>query len=144
MKKTFYLLSKNLNLSNYTLISAFVLFVSFIASTNVSADEHYKRVWKITGELRCLTCEGQSIRESESKFADDVRSFILDLIKQGKSDNEIRHALFERYSAEIFFEPPFHEKTYFLWLSPFLLLLSLLLYACWRRMILSRRNQINK
>jgi cytochrome c-type biogenesis protein CcmH len=73
--------------------------------------------------LRCLVCQGESVDESGSPFAADVRQLVRRQIAQGRSDQQIQDFLVARYGDFILMKPPVQPDTWFLWLSPFLVLL---------------------
>src|SRR3989304_1335570 len=65
-----------------------------------------QRMAKLTAELRCLVCQGESLADSSADFARDMRNKIQDLMQQGKSDQEIMDFLVQRYGDFILFRPP--------------------------------------
>lgn len=82
-----------------------------------------------THGLRCLKCEHQSIAESDSDFAKDVKAFVAQAIQDGRSDTEIKDMLKERFGDRIFLDPPFQLNTLILWSLPAILcLLGLLIW----------------
>lgn len=81
------------------------------------------RVARITEELRCLTCMGQSIADSHSGFSEDMRREIRGMITAGKSDKEIMDFMVQRYGDFVLYRPPVKETTLLLWVGPFALLL---------------------
>ncbi len=81
------------------------------------------RMAALGAQLRCLVCQGQSIAESGSGFANDVRREMLRLMEAGRSDQEVIDFLVQRYGDFILFSPPVKGTTLLLWLGPFLLLL---------------------
>ena len=94
------------------------------------------RVMKLGGELRCLVCQGESLAESRSDFAKDMLSKIKELMKQGKSDQEIKDYLVARYGDFILYRPPFSGITAYIWIAPFVLAVagaSLLIFNIKRR-----------
>ena len=68
--------------------------------------------------IRCISCESQTIADSNAPIADDMRNFIRTDIKNGKTDEEILSYLSERYGEQILMEPPVHARTAFLWFGP--------------------------
>ena len=72
-------------------------------------------------ELRCLVCQGQSIDESNSALAADLRRLIRQQIQAGQSDDDIKNFLVARYGAFVLMKPPVREDTFFLWFGPGLL-----------------------
>jgi cytochrome c-type biogenesis protein CcmH/NrfF len=82
-----------------------------------------KRYDAFTHGLKCLKCEHQSIAESDSDFAKDVKTWVADAILVGRSDQEIKDMLQSRFGDRIFLDPPWQMNTYLLWLLPVLLAL---------------------
>jgi cytochrome c-type biogenesis protein CcmH len=81
-----------------------------------------QRARNLSHEIRCVVCQSQSIAESESDIARDMRVLIREQIAAGKSDQDIRDFLVERYGDFVLFKPPFKASTYMLWIGPFVLL----------------------
>ncbi len=102
------------------LIIIFLLLFTFF-NQNVFADFEKKKVDKISKNLRCLICQGQSVYESQSDFAESMKILIGKKIKEGKSEQEIYDTLKSQYGEWIIYEPEFNKKTYFLWLFPLIL-----------------------
>lgn len=73
-------------------------------------------------ELRCMTCQGQSLDESHATLAVEMRHLIRQKIHDGLSPKDIKLFLQERYGTFILLSPPLNEETFFLWFSPFILL----------------------
>jgi cytochrome c-type biogenesis protein CcmH len=86
--------------------------------TNPVAEKRYE---SFTHGLRCLKCEHQSVAESDSDFSKDVKRWVAQAIKDGRSDQEIKDMLQERFGDRIFLNPPWQMNTYILWFSPLLL-----------------------
>ncbi|PPR46039.1 MAG: Cytochrome c-type biogenesis protein CcmH [Alphaproteobacteria bacterium MarineAlpha5_Bin8] len=84
------------------------------AKNNV--DEDFE---EITKKLRCMTCQNQSIYDSETEFAQDIKKIIMNKLNKGKSQKEILDFLVARYGEYILFEPQFNKKNMFLWIFPF-------------------------
>tara|TARA_Y100001970_G_C13595820_1_gene537767 strand:- start:9 stop:395 length:387 start_codon:yes stop_codon:yes gene_type:complete len=104
-----------------------LLFFSFFTSAKQASSERLK---KLTMEIRCMTCQSQSIYDSESDFALSIKNLIQEKITEGKTDTEIILFLSERYGEYILFKPLINKKTYVLWLFPFILLgFSILLFS---------------
>lgn len=97
-----------------------------------------ERVMKLSGELRCLVCQGESLADSHSDFASDMRNKIKGLVVQGKTDQEIKDYLVERYGDFILYRTPFKAETSWIWLGPVVLLVvgaGLLFYNLRRRQV---------
>ena len=80
------------------------------------------RARNLQRQLRCLVCQGESIDESNSPFAADVRHLVRQQIAQGQSDRQIQDFLVARYGDFILMKPPVQPNTWLLWLAPFLVL----------------------
>ena len=81
-----------------------------------------QRARNLSYELRCVVCQSQSVAESDSDIARDMRALIREQIAAGQSDQQIRDYLVARYGDFVLFEPPFKATTYVLWIGPFALL----------------------
>ena len=79
------------------------------------------RARAISSELRCMVCQNQSIDESHAPLARDLRVLVREQLVAGKSDDEIRTYLVERYGAFVLLKPPFETETLILWFSPLLI-----------------------
>ena len=82
------------------------------------------RYTKLIAEVRCVTCQNQSIKDSNAFIAADLRREIRRLIAEGKTDAEIADFLVTRYGDFVLYRPRFSGKTMLLWLVPFLLILA--------------------
>lgn len=80
-----------------------------------------ERVMKLSTELRCLVCQGQSLADSHSDFAIDMRNKIMTLMNEGMSDREVKEYLVDRYGEFILYKPPFSGITTMVWLGPLVL-----------------------
>ena len=70
-------------------------------------------------QLRCLICAGESIDESASSFAVDVRRLVREQIAEGRTDKQVQDFFVDRYGAAILMKPPIEPATWLLWLGPF-------------------------
>jgi cytochrome c-type biogenesis protein CcmH len=97
-----------------------------------------QRLIVISEEMRCLVCQNESLAGSRSDLANDLRREIRILIKEGKTDDQIRSFMVERYGDFVLYRPPVKPTTWLLWIGPFVILLAgiigLIVY-------LRRRNQ---
>ena len=73
-------------------------------------------------QLRCLVCQGESIDESNSPLAADLRRLVREQMAAGKTNSEIEDFLVARYGDFILMKPPLQSNTWLLWLAPFLVL----------------------
>ena len=78
---------------------------------------------KITKNLRCLICQGQSIYDSDSEFAVSVKLLVKKKLNEDFSEKEIYSFLRDKYGEWILYDPQFNKNTYFLWLLPILMFL---------------------
>lgn len=81
-----------------------------------------KRLTVLAEELRCLVCQNESLAESRADLAQDLRREVRGLIKEGKTDEEIRDFLVSRYGDFVLYRPPVKSTTWLLWAGPFVLL----------------------
>ena len=82
--------------------------------------ERYER---INRELRCLVCQNQTIADSNATLASDLRREVRELIAAGKSDEQIREFMIERYGDFVLYRPRMTPANFLLWAAPALLLL---------------------
>ncbi|HEX5693347.1 MAG TPA: cytochrome c-type biogenesis protein [Arenimonas sp.] len=82
------------------------------------------RFRELSAELRCVMCQNQSLADSNAEIAQDLRLQVLDLMREGKSDREIKDYLVARYSDFVLYSPPVRPSTWLLWFGPGLLLLG--------------------
>jgi cytochrome c-type biogenesis protein CcmH len=83
-------------------------------------------------------CQNQSLADSNAQIAHDLRREVLDLMRQGKNDAEVKQFLVERYGEFVLYKPDVAPGTYVLWFGPVLLLLAGGIVV-WR--IVARRGQ---
>jgi cytochrome c-type biogenesis protein CcmH len=94
---------------------------SALAQT-VAQDPLDARLRRLETDLRCLVCQNETLADSEAPLAADLRREIRELAVAGRSDDDIRAFLVERYGDFVLYRPPLKPKTWLLWLGPFLLL----------------------
>ena len=80
-----------------------------------------QRLVTISEEMRCLVCQNESLSASRSELAQDLRRELRTLIKQGKTDAEIREFMVSRYGDFVLYRPRIKPETWLLWFGPFLL-----------------------
>lgn len=114
----------------------FALFVAMLAIGTVPAQVADRRPLQfrdaaekarfrdLTHELRCVMCQNQSIVDSEALIAVDLRREILQLMREGRSDEEIRRFLVDRYGQFVLYKPEVEPSTWLLWFGPVLMLLA--------------------
>ena len=89
---------------------------------NDAAEE--RRFRALVSELRCVMCQNQSLSDSNAQIAHDLRREVLALMREGKSDAEVKDFLVARYGEFVLYRPRMAGKTWVLWLGPVLLLLG--------------------
>jgi cytochrome c-type biogenesis protein CcmH len=80
------------------------------------------RARAISGQLRCLVCQNESIDESGADLAHDIRVFVRERLTAGDTDGQAMAAVVNRYGAFVLLKPPVEPATYLLWYGPPLLL----------------------
>ena len=97
-----------------------ILLLSYPGLSKDSLDEKVK---KLTLELRCMTCQNQSVYDSESDYAKDIKKIVEEKFIEGLNEKEIKLFLTERYGEYILFKPYFNTKNLLLWVFPFILVM---------------------
>ena len=109
------------------LLITFVLLLSPLNAFSIEPDEILSdsklenRARNLSKGIRCLVCQNQSIDDSDSELAKDLRKIIRIKIVEGKEDKEINDFLVEKYGNFILMKPPFYSETFLLWSSPFII-----------------------
>ncbi len=83
-----------------------------------------RRFHALVSELRCVKCQNQTLADSNAQIAQDLRREVLELIRAGKSDAQVKAYLVARYGEFVLYRPRLAAKTWLLWLGPALLLLG--------------------
>ena len=81
-----------------------------------------KRYQTLVTELRCLVCQNQTIADSNADLAKDLRREVHNMLVEGKTDDEIKDFMLERYGDFVLYNPPVKTTTVPLWIGPFVLL----------------------
>jgi Uncharacterized protein involved in biosynthesis of c-type cytochromes len=95
-----------------------IIFFSLI-TTNLTADKNIQE--KILKNIRCLVCQGQTISDSNSDFAQTIKSVVQDKVQEGLTEKEVYKFLSDKYGDWILFNPPLKNTSYVLWFLPYLL-----------------------
>jgi len=98
-----------------TIIFFIILNLNIASAENFTLDSN-----KVLKNLRCLVCQGQSVADSNSEFAQTIKLVVKDQIKEGKSEKEIYDFLVEKYGEWIVYKPPLNKVNFVLWLFPYL------------------------
>lgn len=110
-----------------SLALALLLFAGAVAAVDPmpfrdAAEE--ARFRALTAELRCVMCQNQSLADSSAPIARDLRREVFDLMREGRSDEEIKAFLVERYTDFVLYKPPLNDRTWWLWFAPVLILVA--------------------
>ena len=105
----------------FNLVLYFLFF--FICNSVLSDENLNNKIKKLTLELRCMTCQNQSVYDSDSEFANDIKNIVKEKFNEGLNEKEIKIFLTDRYGEYILFKPYFSLKNMLLWIFPFLILL---------------------
>ena len=100
--------------------------VSSIEGNEELTSQERELYQQIIQEVRCLVCQNQSVGESNADLAKDLRTEILEQVKQGSSEDDIKSYLLSRYGDFVLYDTSFKKSTYILWLSPVLIILLIL------------------
>ena len=103
------------------IIFYFFIFLNLSSSHAVQKNIDQNQIYK---NLRCLVCQGQSISDSNSDFAQTIKLVVKDLIKQGKSEREIYTFMADKYGDWIVFKPQLNKQNFILWVLPYVILLG--------------------
>ena len=112
------------------LLMALLLFLacSFAAAQEAapasSDPELEARMVNITAELRCLVCQNQTIADSHSGLATDLRNQVREMLRRGDTDAQVIDYMTARYGDFVLYRPPLKSTTWLLWFSPSVLLLG--------------------
>ena len=116
-----FLKSKKLPISKILIF--FILISINFKNVAISSTFSEEQTINITKNLRCLICQGQTIHESNSDFAESMKKYIKSELENGKTDEEIFSSLVEKYGQWIVYDPGISKNTLLLWALPLLLFL---------------------
>ena len=105
------------------LLITFLYFSSFSSFSSFSNEKNSDLETKIYKNLRCIICQGQSIYDSQSDFAESIKLVVKQKLDLGMSEEEIYIFFKDQYGEWISYDPEFNTKTYFLWGLPVLIFL---------------------
>jgi len=102
-------------------LTLIILLLNFILLSGVAKAVDQNIIYK---NLRCLVCQGQSIAESNSDFAQTIKLVVKDLIKDGKTEDEVYSFMAKKYGDWIVYDPPLNKINFLLWAIPYLVFLG--------------------
>ena len=111
-------------MKKYTLIAIFL-------SMNIFSDMVYKfdnqedeaRFNNLIKEIRCPKCTSGSLSSSNAPISEDLKLKIVEMIKDGKSDSDIKEYVSDRFGKESLYDPEFTQQTYILWFGPLIFII---------------------
>ncbi len=98
-----------------------LLFLFVIFTSNLLKADEINLQTKITKNLRCLICQGQSVYDSDSEFAISLKLVVKNKIEEGYDEKKIYQFLSNKYGEWILYDPQFNKNTYLLWFLPLLI-----------------------
>ncbi len=128
-------------------LGIFLAIVALVAVVPALADdpliftdaETEVRYQQLTVQLRCLVCQNQNLADSDAPLAQDLRQEIYYMMQAGRTDDEIKQFLIDRYGDFVLYMPPVKSNTLVLWLMPAVLLIGGALVV----LIVVRRRKLN-
>ena len=107
-----------------------ILFLILSFQKLLMANNNSSTIDKISKNLRCLICQGQSVYDSQSDFALSMKTLIKNKLQEGKSEKQIYDYLKNQYGEWIVYDPEFNKKNLILWVFPLILFIfgGLLIY----------------
>lgn len=110
---------------------AILLLILFYSLPSFAVVEGYKyqfddvtetqRFVHLAETLRCPKCQNQSLADSDSPVASDMRQKVYELMLEQKDNQEITQYMVDRYGDFVTYEPPFRPETLLLWFGPVLI-----------------------
>ncbi len=116
-----------------TFLRAILVALAFLGATSALAIDTERafddpalqsRYESLNRELRCLVCQNQTIADSNATLAQDLRREVREQIAAGKTDEEIRRFMIDRYGDFVLYRPRMTATTFLLWAAPVLLLIA--------------------
>ncbi len=118
------------------ILRIFLIFISLNAFSdtlyNFTEEGQEIRFNNLIKDIRCPKCTSGSLSSSNAPISEDLKLKIVDMIKENKTDQEIKEYVASRFGKESLYEPDFNKSTYFLWFSPFILLFLALTFFLFR------------
>jgi cytochrome c-type biogenesis protein CcmH len=100
------------------------LIIFFLFNLNTVRADNQEKINQITKNLRCLVCQGQSVYDSDSEFANSLKTLVKQRLDEGLSENQIYDYLKIKYGEWILYDPELNKNTLILWLLPILIFLT--------------------
>ena len=113
-------MKSHLNLNKLFLILSY-LFLFLTLAVDKSYANIEDDIKKITLKLRCMTCQNQTIYDSEADFSLDIKKIVSQKLQNNETEKEIIDFLIQRYGEYIVFQPQMNKRNIFLWYFPFVI-----------------------
>jgi len=118
------------NISYFSIVLSILLCFSVALSSHAAIEavefensELLQRYQALIAELRCTVCQNQNLADSDADLAKDLRRKTEEMLKAGKSDDEVLTYMRDRYGDFVLYRPPMSGSTSVLWIAPFVLLI---------------------
>ena len=98
-----------------------IFLLIFLTSNNFAEEDLNNKILK---NLRCLVCQGQTISDSNSEFAQIIKSVVSDKIDEGLTEKQVYKFLSEKYGDWILYNPPLKPSSLLLWLLPYIVFIA--------------------
>ena len=118
-----------------------LLIILLVASQSIFASEKQIDPMEVQKNLRCLVCQGQSISDSNSDFAQTIKMVVDDLINEGLTEEEIYSFMSDKYGEWIVFKPQLNIQNSLLWILPYM---ALILGGFFIIKLFNKKNKIAK
>ena len=119
----------------------YLLIILLVASQSTFASEKQIDPKEVQKNLRCLVCQGQSISDSNSDFAQTIKMVVDDLINEGLTEEEIYSFMSDKYGEWIVFKPQLNIQNLLLWILPYI---ALILGGFFIIKLFNKKNKIAK
>ena len=119
----------------------YLIIILLVASQSIFASEKQIDSKEIQKNLRCLVCQGQSISDSNSDFAQTIKMVVDDLINEGLTEEEIYSFMSDKYGEWIVFKPQLNIQNSLLWILPYM---ALILGGFFIIKLFNKKNKIAK
>tara|TARA_B110000003_G_C16479837_1_gene469119 strand:+ start:262 stop:645 length:384 start_codon:yes stop_codon:yes gene_type:complete len=106
----------------YRILIITLLFTILNINNTFANQQKLEKLKIISKNIRCLVCQGQSIDESNSDFAINIKKIILSKLNDDLTEDEIYTFLKSKYGEWIIYKPEFNIYNFFLWFTPYFVL----------------------
>ena len=122
------------------ILKLFLIIFIIFPINNLKADNEVLKN-KITKNLRCLICQGQSVYDSDSEFANSLKTMVDNKIIEGLSEKQIYSYFQSKYGDWILYDPPLKNNSYLLWFLPYFLFVAggFILYLITKKRLIGKK-----